>query len=176
MNDLDDSASSARLPRDTIGALLYRLSQLFALIGGAVLVAIIILSVVSVVGRRLASAPIPGDIELVQLGCAIAVASFLPYCQMRRGHVIVDIFTMRLSTRWQRLLDAAGAILLAIGGALLTWRIYVGTHSVIENEETTMILGAPVWWAYAPMVASFALLTLAGLYIAVRDLMASVRS
>lgn len=140
------------------------------MLGAAVLLAVVMLSVVSVAGRRLFSSPISGDVELVQLGCAIAVAAFLPYCQMRRGHVIVDIFTARASLRLRRLLDAFSALLLFACAGLLAWRNWVGTSSVIGNEETTMILGVPVWWAYAPLVAAFALLAATALYCAWQDL------
>jgi len=46
--------------------------------------------VVSVIGRAFFSHPILGDVELVQLGCAVVVASFLPYTQFRNANIIVD--------------------------------------------------------------------------------------
>jgi TRAP-type C4-dicarboxylate transport system permease small subunit len=74
----------------------------FALVGGAVLVLVAAVTVVSVGGRWLLSTPVLGDVELVQLGTAAALALFLPYCQLHGSHLIVDIFTARTATSAQR--------------------------------------------------------------------------
>ena len=47
----------------------------------------------SVLRRWLFSTPIPGDFELAQIGTAVAVFAFLPYCQVVRGNIVVDTFT-----------------------------------------------------------------------------------
>lgn len=59
--------------------ILQRLCDLSATVGGVVLVAIAGMTVASVFGRSLFASPILGDVELVQLGAAVVVASFLPY-------------------------------------------------------------------------------------------------
>ncbi|MGH7311303.1 MAG: TRAP transporter small permease, partial [Candidatus Rokuibacteriota bacterium] len=71
------------------------LARAFALAGGAVLVLITGMAVASIVGRAVLGTPVPGDFELVQVGCGAAIAAFLPYCQLRRGNIIVDFFTVR---------------------------------------------------------------------------------
>jgi TRAP-type C4-dicarboxylate transport system permease small subunit len=147
-----------------------RLSQLFAAFGGLVLLSMIALSAASVLGRFLMDTPIQGDFELIQLGCAVCVAAFLPYCQMRGGHVVVDVFTLRAPLRMQHGLDAVGAVLLALCAALLAWRTAAGALAVRAVGETTMIVGVPMWWAYACMAPAFLLLTATGLYGAWRAL------
>jgi TRAP-type C4-dicarboxylate transport system permease small subunit len=109
---------------------------------------------------------------LVQLGCAICVACFLPYCQVQRGHVIVDFLTLRCSAATKALLDAIAAMLLAICAAVLAWRLWVGALDVRAAGESSMILGVPIWWAYAPMVLAFTLLAAVALYSAWNDLLA----
>ena len=64
-----------------------------AALGACVLVLMAMMTVVSVVGRAFFSHPILGDVELVQLGCAVVVSCFLPYTQLRRANIIVDFFT-----------------------------------------------------------------------------------
>ncbi|HCX34631.1 MAG TPA: TRAP transporter small permease, partial [Rhodocyclaceae bacterium] len=54
----------------------------------------------------------------------------------------------------------AGAALLAAVAALLTWRIALGGIGIRQAAESTMLLGVPVWIAYALMLPSFALLAL----------------
>ena len=77
-----------------------------------VLIALILLTVVSVVGRALFSAPIPGDFELVEIGMAVAVFAFLPYCQLRarprHRRLVHDQGQPRAPGRW---LDGIGNLL-----------------------------------------------------------------
>jgi TRAP-type C4-dicarboxylate transport system permease small subunit len=143
------------------------LARGFALAGGAILVLVTGMSVASIAGRTLFGAPVAGDFELVQVGCAAAVAAFLPYCQLRRGNIIVDFFTARASRRVQRRLDALGALLLAAVMALLAWRALAGMLTVRASGEITMIVGFPVWLGYAAIVPSLALTAVAGVAVAV---------
>ena len=157
-----------RAPTDPVGVLLFRLCRAFALAGGLVLVAMTLMSLVSIFGRAVLSRPLPGDYELVQLGCAIAVAAFLPFCQMRGGHVLVDFFTAHSRPSVRAALDTLGALLLAVAAAVLAWRIGAGALSFREANDQTTILEIPTWWALALMVPSFVLFSAAGFYTAWR--------
>lgn len=166
MNDSLEAAATDAWKGDVVGRTLLVLARALSWFGGSVLIAMLGVSVVSVVGRKFFDSPVQGDFELVQLGCAVCVACFLPWCQIEKGHVIVDFFTLKLSPRARNRLDAIGALLLALCAALLAWRLALGTISVWTNQETTMILGAPIWLGYAPLVPAFALLAATGLYTA----------
>ncbi len=160
---------AANVPSDAFGRALHRMTLVVAIAGGMRLFAMIALSVWSVAGRWLFDAPVQGDFELVQLGCAICVAAMLPWRQMERGHVIVDFFTLRAAARTRIWLDAFGA--LAAGGRRRAYRLAPGAArsgpvNGRETQETTMILAVPVWYGYAPMVPAFALLTVTGCYTA----------
>jgi TRAP-type C4-dicarboxylate transport system permease small subunit len=159
-------AAGGRGRSGPVGYLLAWLARALAIFGGFVLLAMMALLVVSVGGRYLADSPVQGDFELVQIGCAICVTAFLPYCQLQRGHVIVDFFTMKLSARCKRWLDVLGGLVLAAAAALLAWRMALGAWGVKEAREASMILDLPVWWGYALMVPSFALLAAVALHTA----------
>ncbi|GAB6051649.1 hypothetical protein JCM17960_04690 [Magnetospira thiophila] len=135
-------------------------ARAFALAGGMLMVALGLLTGVSILGRWLFDTPVPGDFELVQSGCAIAIFAFLPHAQMRRGHVAVDFFVGRFPVWTQRILESLGHGLFALIAALLTWRLTLGGLSFLHNGETTMILGLPLWWSFPPIVAACGLLTL----------------
>ena len=53
-------------------------TQAFAMAGGVLLVGLIAMSMVSIIGRKLFSMPVRGDMELVEVGASIAIAAFLP--------------------------------------------------------------------------------------------------
>ena len=158
----------------TISGFLTRLSRLLAMLGGALLLAITALVVLSVSGRALiwaGLAPIPGDFELVEAATALAVFCFLPWCQLERGHVSVDVFADRLGPR----LNAALAVLFdlamtAVAGFIL-WRLWAGMQDKMQYNETTYILQFPVWWGYAACVPVGAVFVAACAWSAVRDVM-----
>jgi TRAP-type C4-dicarboxylate transport system permease small subunit len=135
----------------------------FALLGGVIVALVAGVTVVSVVGRWAFATPIPGDVELVQLGTASALALFLPYCQLHGSHLIVDIFTVRSGAVLHRWLDAFAHVVAAAVLALLAARAAWGVESLRAAAETSMVLGVPLWLAYSPMVPSLALAALIAL-------------
>ncbi|MDH5286357.1 MAG: TRAP transporter small permease [Betaproteobacteria bacterium] len=161
-----DAPLSRRPPADPLGRALFGLSRAFALAGGVIVVAMTLMTLVSIAGRALLSMPLQGDYELIQLGTAVAVAAFLPMTQLRGGHVIVDFFTARSPASLRARFDALGALLVGLAGAVLAWRMTVGAIGLQQANDQTTILGFPTWIAVALMVPSFALLGAAGLYTA----------
>ena len=152
-----------RRPPGPTGRKVLRIAESFAYIGGAIFVAIAVLSVASIVGRAIWSAPIQGDYELVQLGGAVFVSLTLPLCQMRRGNIIVDFFTARASAATQGVLDRLAALLFALMLALLAWRSGVGGLSAWQSKAGSMMLGFPEWIIYSCIVPPMGLCVLIGL-------------
>lgn len=156
----------AAAARRGFGRLLELFAQGFAFFGGSVFVALIALSATSITLRATTGKPVQGDFEMVQYICAIGIAAFLPWCQMRRGNIVIDFFTARVPPRAQAILDALGALLLALVMAVVAWRAGHGAQSVFASGERAMISRIPVWIPYAAIVPSLALTAAAGLYTA----------
>ncbi len=136
------------------------LCRVFAGIGGAALLAMMLMTVVSVVKRTLLGAPIPGDFELVEIGSAISIFCFLPWCQSTGGNVLVDFFTQNASPRTNHLLEALGDLLYLLIAALLLWRLSHGGMEMREYGEQSMVLRIPVWWSFTIILPAMALLVL----------------
>ena len=136
----------------------------FAVFGGLVLTGLILMTVISILGRSLLNTPIPGDFELIEIGCAVAVFSFLPYCQLTRGNVVVDFFTARTRPRTKARLDMAGNLLYTGIAALLTWRLALGGMDLKRYNESSMVLQVPIWWGFVPIVVGSGLLTVVCAY------------
>ncbi len=153
-------------PFGPLGRLLFCVSKMSAVLGVLVFVALVTMSIVSILGRKLAATPVPGDMEILQMAAAFASTSFFAYCHLNGGDMKVDFFTARLSTSTQHRLDAIGSLLMGLLGWLLTWRSGAGCVSLYQSGETSMVLGWPVWVAYALMLPGFFLLGLAGFYMA----------
>lgn len=147
-----------------VGRFLHVLCDICAILGGLVLICIAGMTVVSVIGRTFFDSPILGDVELVQLGLAVCVATFLPYTQFRSANIIVDFFTTKASPRTQRRMDGMGAFLYACMTALIAWRVFAGGRMSQENQEVSMLMSMPLWIPYMLMVPGLVLCTLVGLY------------
>ncbi len=150
------SESSTR--SDPIGRVLTRIARVFVIIGGLSLTAAGILTVASVIGRYFFNAPISGDFELVEGACALAVFSFLPYCQLQKGNVLVDFFTYRMSARKRGLLDGLSALIYTAITVLLTWRLWVGGLDLLRTNEQTIVLEIPRAYNFVFIMPCMALL------------------
>ncbi len=138
-----------------------------ALFGGMLLTAVALMTVVSIIGRAaipLGLGPVRGDFELVEMGVAVAVFSFLPWCQLNRGHVTVDFVVDRLPERLKAALTLAGDLALLTVSAVIVWRLWLGLGEKTSYSETTFILGLPVWYGFALGVGGAFLFVLTSLY------------
>jgi TRAP-type C4-dicarboxylate transport system permease small subunit len=151
---------------DPIGRVLDRVCRLFAICSGLMLIAMALMSVYSILGRAFFDKPLLGDYELVQMMSAVAVTMALPFCQMAKGHVIVDFFTVRSPARANAALDLIAALLMAVCAFALSWRIGLATIEFARNNDASMLLNLRTWWGYAPMGPSFFLLGCAALHTA----------
>ena len=117
--------------------------------GGALSLAVALLVVVSVVGRRFFNAPIPGDFEMVQMATAIAVFAS---CPTARPGAATSWSTpsppgcRRASTPC---IDAFWDLVYAGMMGLIDGCLAVGTLDHIRNGQTTMVLQFIVWPAIA---------------------------
>ncbi len=128
--------------------------------GGMVMLAFTAITVGSVIGRAFFGSPLLGDFELTERGTAIAVFAMLPYCHLRGGNVVVDLFIGMMAGGARQRLAVLGEVLFAIVAALMTWRLALGGITQYQYNDMSMMLQIPTWWMFVPIVASMALLTL----------------
>jgi TRAP-type C4-dicarboxylate transport system permease small subunit len=157
------------------GRALLAASKYLAVAGGLVFVALVIMSIVSITGRKVFSWPVPGDVEVLQMCAAFASSCFFAYCHLINGDVKVDFFTHNMARRKVEAMDAFGSLLVGLFGALIAWRTLVGAIGIKDVGETSAILGWPVWIAQGLMVPGFLLLAAAGFYTFMRHLRGAIR-
>jgi TRAP-type C4-dicarboxylate transport system permease small subunit len=140
--------------------LLGTLAKFCAIVAGLLMVFITLMTVTSVIGRDFFGKAITGDFELSGAACGAAVGLFMPWCQYKRGNIIVDFFTTKASDATQSMLDRAGALVLGIVMAVLTWRSTLGGISAFNSNSGTMMLGFPEWIVYSAIVPGLGLTAL----------------
>lgn len=135
------------------------LCRLFAGLGGFTLLAMMLMTVTSIVLRAVVGKPIPGDFELVEMGSAIAIFCFLPWCQVNGGNVLVDFFTQKSGPRLNHRLEALGDLIYLLLAALLLWRLWHGALEMHQYGEQSMVLRLPIWIGFVVILPAMALLT-----------------
>lgn len=148
--------------------------RFWALLGGAALLAVISVVIFSILGNALFNKPFAGDFETTKLLVACAVFSFLPWCQLSRANVTVDIFTSRMDEKTLAVLRAVASIVAFLFAALLLWRMNAGMQSYLSYREATAILNFPLWLVFPPILFSLFLLSLASLLTLRSDVLASL--
>lgn len=144
--------------------ILESLAKSCAILAGLLLTAITLATCVSLIGRNTIGVTLAGEFELTGVAAGAAIALFLPWCQLRRGNIMVDFFTARASDRTNAGLDRLGALLLGLAMALLAWRTSVGGLNAFNTQSGTMMLGFPEWLVYAVMVPPLWLTAVIGLW------------
>jgi len=148
--------------------LLETLAKLCAVLAGVLLTVITLMICASLIGRNTVGWTIVGDFELSGSAAGAAIALFMPWCQLRRGNIMVDFFTARASPATRAGLDRLGAALLAAVMGLMTWRTTLGGLTAWRSQSGSMMLGFPEWVVYACMVPALGLTTLIALNQAAR--------
>lgn len=150
----------------SIDKLLERLADLFALAGGCILLAIIAVTTTNTgafIADRIAGAfggavsGLPGYEDFVRLVISCAGLMFFPYCQLKRGHVAVDLFAAMTSARLQRGLDRLWLVVTAATAGFLAWWMMIGLAQKRDDGAITSVLGWPEWPFYAPGIVSLVL-------------------
>jgi TRAP-type C4-dicarboxylate transport system permease small subunit len=155
--------------------ILERLARLCAVAAGVLLTVITLMTCVSLAGRNTVGWTIVGDFELSGAAAGAAIALFLPWCQFKRGNIIVDFFTARASRRTNEWLDRLGALLFALALALMAWRTGMGAFSAWKSQSGTMMIGFPEWIVYCAMLPPLALCVAIGLAQALYGFKAEAR-
>ena len=143
---------------------LEKLAKFCAILAGLVMIFITVMTCASVIGRDTLGKAIVGDFELSGAAAGAAVALFMPWCQVRRGHIIVDFFTSKASDAAQRTMDKLGALMMALIMGLMAWRTSLGGLNAWTTQSGTMMLGFPEWIVYAFMVPALALAAVIALH------------
>ena len=100
---------------------------------------------------------LPGYEDFVRLMISCAALMFFPYCQLRRGHVAVDIFVSGLRPRVRATVDRAWTGLIALTAVFLGYMMIVGLIETRADRTSTSILGWLEWPFYIPGIVSLAL-------------------
>ena len=138
-----------------ISRALNKFSELLKIIGAVAITAMMVLTVVDVIGRFF-KYPIFGSVELIGFLATIIVAAALPYTYKVDGHVGVEILVRLLSKKTQMIIDLFTRTLSLILFSLVTWQMFLYAKDIHKTGEVSMNLEFPIY--YIIYLLSFGLL------------------
>jgi len=154
-----------------------RVVEHWAIAGGLVLLAIVLVTAANV-GLYIIDRIAPGSLgiisgyeDLVRLFVSAAALMMLPYCQLRRGHVAVDVFTERLRPRTIRAIERVIYLLMTLLALFLGYWMIFGMVETRTGGLVSPVLNWPEWPFYLPGLVSLGLWAL----VAAGQLRASLR-
>jgi TRAP-type transport system small permease protein len=139
-----------------------------ALLGGAILAALVPLTVLDVGLRYVLNAPIRGTFELTQLAMVGVTFLGLGEAQARTEHITIDLIYEHLGERGRWLLDRVARLVSLVLAIAIGWQLVVYAARVRADQEVSGVLGLPLYLAVGVAAGGFVLFALALLVDACR--------
>jgi TRAP-type C4-dicarboxylate transport system permease small subunit len=143
-----------------INALADRIARHCAAVAGVCLMAIVVLTALNIVARKL-MLPILGAHEATQYLGALLISLTLAYNQLKKENINVELVHAFLPARARALLDGVTSLLCVVMCLLIAWRCIVYALDLWATKEVSMTMGIPFYPVILVVGASFALLALA---------------
>jgi len=140
--------------------LLRGLTHAMAAVGGLAVIAMILVTVADIVGRRVGF-PVKGAYDLVRVFGAIAMGCALPLTKAVKGHIAIEYFFQKMAHRGRAVTDTAMRLVLLALFLLLTWQFARQGLMFLNSGEVTATLHMPMFWV--PWLAALACLVTVGI-------------
>lgn len=143
---LADPSAASRADRA-----LFRLEQALTLGSGLLILAVMLLSVVNILGRKLFDAPVPGFVDwMVQ---AVPIIAFLGIagCQRVGGHIRMDLLVGQLKGRALWFFEVISCVLMfgltlvLIWGSWLHFQRSFDWNAPMWSRDSTIDINLPIW-------------------------------
>jgi TRAP-type C4-dicarboxylate transport system permease small subunit len=115
------------------------LSKTLLIIAGLFLLAMMMLTCSNIV-LRMVWVPVKGTFELMGFFGAVLTTFSLGYTQIQKGHILVDILTVRFPDRAQKAINLTGHFISMSFFILVAWQITTWANTLRNSGEVTETL------------------------------------
>ncbi len=144
--------------------LLLVLERALALVSGCAVASLVLLAVVSVGGRKLFNAPLPGYVDWTEQVMPLIAFLGLSYAQRNDGHIRMDMLTRKLRGRMLWTLEAFTTSAMLLLTLLLVWG--TGAHFLrsldfaapLWSRDSSIDIALPLWPAKLLVPIAFSVL------------------
>jgi TRAP-type C4-dicarboxylate transport system permease small subunit len=120
-------------------------------LGGAVLLAMMTVTVIDVVGRYVLAQPLPGAFDLTKIFLALLIFLGLPLVSSRGGHVTITLTDAWFPPRLAQARDWAVALLCAAICGVIAWRLWVLGGRLLSYGDVFDFIHVPKAYIAYPM-------------------------
>lgn len=121
-----------------------------------------------ILGRKLFGFSFQGIDDIGGYVLAVTSAIGASFTMAMRGHTRVDVFLVHMSPRWQRVVNTAAMLTMAVFACYATWRgLEVLAESIEFQSVATNPLQTPLWQPQGLWLAGLALFALISIAYAV---------
>jgi TRAP-type C4-dicarboxylate transport system permease small subunit len=115
------------------------LVNLLTFIGGAMMVAMIVLTCANIFSRAVWG-PVRGTFELMGYAGAVVTAFAMGYTQIRKGHIAVDILVVGYPASVKKFIHIVNCALCLLFFIIAAWQIAVKANTLMKTGEVTETL------------------------------------
>ena len=132
------------------------------------LAAIAVVTLCDVIARKLFNSGFTFTVELTEMAMALIVFLGVGLVTHQRGHIVVDVVTLRLSERTRVWLGLVTNLLSLGFVVLMVWRLWLQAAFIASKGDTTPIWNIPLW-PIAYLIAAGSIFLLTGLVLQTLD-------
>lgn len=141
------------------------IQQAVSLLLVVMLSAMVALTFVDVIGRRIFNTPVFGANDITEHLMALIIFSGLPLLTAKRGHLSIDLFdAWLLQPKW-RLWHKAVDVLIAAVLGLIAWEYFIAIDEARQINEVSSALTIPRSWMYTYITCTTAIAALLALLV-----------
>jgi TRAP-type C4-dicarboxylate transport system permease small subunit len=147
------------MPMNGLERLIGKCSYCLAMVAGAAILLMMVLTCADVFLRYFFNAPIEGALDLTQMLMVVVVFFALAYCGWTGGHIVVDLLREMIPAK---ILVPLAIVVNAVGAAAMltiAWQSIVTAQGYMDTGETPMTLLVPKYPFI--LIVSFGALTYA---------------
>ncbi len=145
---------------------LYKLESFLALISGLAVFSLMLMAVVSVGGRNIANAPLPGYVDWIEQAMPLIAFMGISYAQRDGGHIRMDMVVGALRGRTLYIVEfITTAVILALIVLLIwgSWAHFARSFDFgapLWSRDSSIDIGIPLWPAKLLAPIAFSVLCL----------------
>ena len=145
---------------------LHKVESVLALVSGLAIFSLMLLAVVSVVGRHFFNMPLPGYVDWIEQVMPLIAFMGIAYTQRNGGHIRMDMLVAQLNGRalwlfeWLTILCVLALILLLIWGSWAHFSRSFDFSVPWWSRDSSMDIALPLWPAKLVVPLAFSVLAL----------------
>lgn len=158
---LEDGSSLSRLDQG-----LHKIERILALVSGLAVFSLMVLAVVSVGGRNMFNAPLPGYVDWIEQAMPLIAFMGIAYTQRDGGHIRMDILVGRLKGRALWSAEFVTALITLVLMLLLVWGSWehflrsFDFAAPLWSRDSSIDIALPLWPAKLLAPVAFCILSL----------------